>query len=99
MSYDDLTTARPAATTGYRRPSYVGAVRDRSQVVLVDLRNGERRVLNPAAATIWETLMATGSVSATVAELEEAFPDASGLADDVTGFVTGLAEQGLIEQA
>jgi hypothetical protein len=96
---DDLTATRPAVTSGYRRPSYVGAVRDHSQVILLDLRDGERRVLNPAAATIWETLMATGSVSATVTELEAAFPDASGLADDVAAFVTGLEEQGLVEQA
>jgi hypothetical protein len=87
-----------APEDGYRRPDHVGACPDGDQVVLLDLRDGERHVLNPPAAAIWEALMATGSLAAAVAELAEAFPEASGVAGDTARFVTSLESQGLLER-
>jgi Coenzyme PQQ synthesis protein D (PqqD) len=94
-----IARGAPAPDDGYRRPDHVGVCRDKEQVVLLDLRDGERHVLSPSATAIWMSLMATGSVGATVAELEQAYPDAPGLPGDVAGFVSGLESQGLVERA
>ena len=91
--------AEPGETVGgYRRPAHVGVAHDGDQIVLLDLRDGERRVLSPTAAAIWDTLMAAGSLEATVAWLEDEFPDASGLLEDTERFVAGLEAQGLLER-
>jgi hypothetical protein len=101
---DDATATVPAATsppvtTGYRRADHVAACHDRDQVVLLDLHNGIRQVLSPTAAAIWDALLATGSLPAAIAELEEEFPDAPGLAEDTVRFVAELEEQGFVERA
>ncbi len=83
----------------YRRPRHVGAAHDEDQLVLLDLRDGTRHVLSPTASAIWEALMSRGSLPAAVAELEEAFPDAPGLAQDTATFVASLEAQGLVERA
>jgi hypothetical protein len=42
-------------------------------------------------------VMATDSLAAAVAELESAFPEAQGLAEDTARFVAELASKGLLE--
>jgi hypothetical protein len=86
------------ALGGYRRPAYVGIAHDGDQIVLLDLRDGERRVLSPTAAAIWDTLMGAGSLQTTVARLQDEFPDASGLLEDTERFVAGLEAEGLLER-
>ena len=83
----------------YRRPAYVGVCEDRDVLVLLDLRTGDRPVLTDTAAEVWRLLADTGSVAATVAELELDFPDATTLADDTADFVAELLAQGLLELA
>ena len=88
----------PAPVDGYRRPDHIAACPDREQIVLLDLRDGERHVLSPTASAIWQALTTTGSLSAAVTELERAFPGAPGLADDTERFVAALESQGLLER-
>ena len=83
----------------YRCPAYVGVCEDRDVLVLLDLRTGDRPVLTDTAAEVWRLLADTGSVTATVAELELDFPDAATLADDTADFVAELLAQGLLELA
>jgi hypothetical protein len=83
----------------YRRPAYVGVCEDRDLLVLLDLRTGDRPVLSDTAAEVWRLLADTGSVAATVAELEVDFPDAASLADDTADFVAELLAKGLLERA
>ena len=83
----------------YRRPAYVGVCEDGDLLVLLDLRTGDRPVLSDTAAEVWRLLADTGSVAATVAELELDFPDATSLADDTADFVAELLAKGLLERA
>ena len=82
----------------YRRPAHVGMSEDPDLLVLLDLRTGERPVLGSPAAEVYRLLIATGSVSTTVAELELAFPDTPSLAADTAAFVTEMESQGLVER-
>jgi hypothetical protein len=82
----------------YRRPDPVGVSEDPDVLVLLDLRTGERPVLGFPAAEVWRLLVSTGSVRATVAELELEFPDTPSLAADTAAFVTEMESQGLVER-
>ena len=82
----------------YRRPDHVGVSEDPDVLVLLDLRTGERPVLGSPAAEVWRLLVTTGSVRATVAELELDFPDTPSLAADTAAFVTEMESQGLVER-
>jgi Coenzyme PQQ synthesis protein D (PqqD) len=82
----------------YRRPGHVGVSEDPDVLVLLDLRTGERPVLGQPAAEVWRLLVSTGSVSATVAELELEFPDTPSLAADTAAFVSEMESQGLVER-
>ena len=82
----------------YRRPDHVGVSEDPDVLVLLDLRTGERPVLGSPAAEVWRLLVSTGSVRATVAELELEFPDTPSLAADTAAFVTQMESQGLVER-
>ena len=82
----------------YRRPDHVGVSEDPDVLVLLDLRTGERPVLGSPAAEVWRLLVSTGSVRATVAELELEFPDTPSLAADTAAFVTEMESQGLVER-
>ena len=82
----------------YRRPDHVGVSEDPDVLVLLDLRTGERPVLGFPAAEVWRLLVSTGSVRATVAELELEFPDTPSLAADTAAFVTEMESQGLVER-
>ena len=82
----------------YRRPDHVGVSEDPDVLVLLDLRTGERPVLGSPAAEVWRLLVTTGTVSATVAELELEFPDTPSLAADTAAFVTEMESQGLVER-
>ena len=82
----------------YRRPDHVGVSEDPDVLVLLDLRTGERPVLGSPAAEVWRLLVTTGSVRATVAELELEFPDTPSLAADTAAFVTEMESQGLVER-
>jgi hypothetical protein len=82
----------------YRRPDHVGVSEDPDVLVLLDLRTGERPVLGSSAAEVWRLLVTTGTVSATVAELELDFPDTPSLAADTAAFVTEMESQGLVER-
>lgn len=101
---DGLVTAgvtepgSPVPDDGFRRPDHVGVCKDGEQVILLDLRDGERHVLSASAAAIWEALMETGSLGSAVAGLEAAYPDAPELGGDVAAFVSGLETQGLVER-
>src|SRR4026209_2808116 len=63
----------------YRRPDHVGMSQDPDVLVLLDLTPGARPVLGSPAAEVWMLLVTTGTVSATVAELELDFPDTPSL--------------------
>ena len=82
----------------YRRPDHVGVSEDLDVLVLLDLRTGERPVLGSPAAEVWRLLVSTGSVRATVDELELEFPDTPSLAADTAAFVTEMESQGLVER-
>ena len=82
----------------YRRPDHVGVSEDPDVLVLLDLRTGERPVLGSPAAEVWRLLVTTGSVRATVAELELEFPDTPSLAADTAAFVSEMESQGLVER-
>jgi len=82
----------------YRRPDHIGVSEDPHVLVLLDLRTGERSVLGSPAAEVWQLLVTTGTVRATVAELELAFPDTPSLAADTAAFVTEMESQGLVER-
>ena len=82
----------------YRRPDHVGVSEDPDVLVLLDLRTGERPVLGFPASEVWRLLVTTGTVRATVAELELAFPDTPSLAADTTAFVSEMESQGLVER-
>ena len=82
----------------YRRPDHVGVSEDPDVLVLLDLRTGERPVLGSPAAEVWRLLVSTGSVRATVAELELDFPDTPSLAADTAAFVSEMESQGLVER-
>ena len=82
----------------YRRPDHVGVSEDPDVLVLLDLRTGRRPVLGFPASELWRLLVTTGTVRATVAELELAFPDTPSLAADAAAFVTELESQGLVER-
>jgi coenzyme PQQ synthesis protein D (PqqD) len=82
----------------YRRPDHVGVSEDNDVLVLLDLRTGERPVLGSPAAEVWRLLVSTGSVRATVGELELEFPDTPSLAADTAAFVTEMESQGLVER-
>ena len=82
----------------YRRPGHVGVSEDPDVLVLLDLRTGERPVLGEPAAEVWRLLVSTGSVRATVAELELEFPGTPSLAADTAAFVTEMESQGLVER-
>jgi hypothetical protein len=82
----------------YRRPDHVGVSEDNDVLVLLDLRTGERPVLGSPAAEVWRLLVSTGSVRATVDELELEFPDTPSLAADTAAFVTEMESQGLVER-
>ena len=82
----------------YRRPDHIGVSEDPHVLVLLDLRTGERPVLGSPAAEVWRLLVTTGSVRATVAELELDFPDAPSLAADTAAFVSEMESQGLVER-
>ena len=82
----------------YRRPDHVGVSEDLDVLVLLVLRTGERPVLGWPAAEVWRLLVSTGSVRATVAELELEFPDTPSLAADTAAFVTEMESQGLVER-
>ncbi len=82
----------------YRRPEHVGVSEDPDVLVLLDLRTGERPVLGFPASELWRLLMSTGSVRATVAELELEFPEAPSLAADTAAFVREMESQGLVER-
>ena len=82
----------------YRRPDHVGVSQDPDVLVLLDLRTGERPVLGSPAAEVWRLLVTTGTVSATVAELELDFPDTPSLAADTAAFVSEMESQGLVER-
>ena len=82
----------------YRRPDHVGVSEDPDVLVLLDLRTGERSVLGSPAAEVWRLLVTTGTMSATVAELELEFPDTPSLAADTAAFVTDMESQGLVER-
>ena len=82
----------------YRRPDHVGVSEDPDVLVLLDLRTGERPVLGFPAAEVWRLLVSTGSVRATVDELELEFPDTPSLAADTAAFVNEMESQGLVER-
>jgi hypothetical protein len=82
----------------YRRPDHIGVTADPDAVVLLDLRTGQRPVLGPPAAEVWQLLVTTGSVRATIAELELDFPDTPSLAADTAAFVSEMESQGLVER-
>ena len=82
----------------YRRPDHVGVSEDPDVLVLLDLRTGERPVLGSPAAEVWRLLVTTGTVRATVAELELEFPDTPSLAADTAAFVSEMESQGLVER-
>lgn len=82
----------------YRRPDHVGVSEDPDVLVLLDLRTGERPVLGSTAAEVWRLLVATGTVRATVAELELEFPGTPSLATDTAAFVSEMESQGLVER-
>ena len=82
----------------YRRPDHIGVSEDPHVLVLLDLRTGERSVLGSPAAEVWRLLVTTGTVGATVAELELAFPDTPSLAADTAAFVPEMESQGLVER-
>jgi hypothetical protein len=82
----------------YRRPDHVGMSEDPDVLALLDLRTGERLVLGSPAAEVWLLLVSTGSVRATVAELELEFPDTPSLAADVAAFVSEMESQGVVER-
>ena len=82
----------------YRRPDHVGVSEDPDVLVLLDLRTGDRPVLGSPAAEVWRLLVTTGTMSATVAELELEFPDTPSLAADTAAFVSELESQGLVER-
>jgi hypothetical protein len=82
----------------YRRPDHVGMSQDPDVLVLLDLATGARPVLGSPAAEVWMLLVTTGTVSATVAELELDFPDTPSLAADTAAFVSEMESQGLVER-
>jgi hypothetical protein len=82
----------------YRRPDHVGMSEDPDVLVLLDLTTGARPVLGSPAAEVWRLLVTTGTVSATVAELELDFPDTPSLAADTAAFVSEMESQGLVER-
>jgi hypothetical protein len=82
----------------YRRPDHVGVTEDPDVVVLLDLRTGQRPVLGPPAAEVWQLLVTTGSLRATLAELELDFPGTPSLAADTAAFVSEMESQGLVER-
>jgi hypothetical protein len=82
----------------YRRPDHVGMSQDPDVLVLLDLATGARPVLGSPAAEVWMLLVTTGTVSATVAELELDFPDTPSLAADTATFVSEMESQGLVER-
>ena len=82
----------------YRRPDHVGVSEDPDVLVLLDLTTGARPVLGSPAAEVWMLLVTTGTVSATVAELELEFPDTPSLAADTAAFVSEMESQGLVER-
>ncbi len=82
----------------YRRPDHVGVSEDPDVLVLLDLRTSERPVLGFPASEVWRLLVTTGTVRATVAELELAFPDTPSLAADTATFVSEMESQGLVER-
>jgi hypothetical protein len=82
----------------YRRPDHVGMSQDPDVLVLLDLTTGARPVLGSPAAEVWRLLVTTGTVSATVAELELDFPDTPSLAADTAAFVSEMESQGLVER-
>jgi hypothetical protein len=82
----------------YRRPDHIGMSEDPDVLVLLDLRTGERPVLGFPAAEVWRLLVTTGSLRATVAELELQFPGAPSLAADTAAFVSEMESQGLIDR-
>jgi len=82
----------------YRRPDHVGVSEDPDVLVLLDLRTGERPVLGFPASELWRLLVTTGTVRATLAELEREFPDTPSLAADTAAFVSEMESQGLVER-
>jgi hypothetical protein len=82
----------------YRRPAHVGMIQDPDVLVLLDLTTGARPVLGSPAAEVWSLLVTTGTVSATVAELELDFPDTPSIAADTAAFVSEMESQGLVER-
>jgi hypothetical protein len=82
----------------YRRPDHVGMSQDQDVLVLLDLTTGARLVMGSPAAEVWRLLVTTGTVSATVTELELDFPDTPSLAADTAAFVSEMESQGLVER-
>ena len=82
----------------YRKPDHLGACEDADQVALIDLRDARQHALSASGAQIWLAVIATGSLEETIAELQDAYPGESGLADHAAHFVDELVASGLLER-
>lgn len=81
-----------------QRPDYVGWCEDGDGVVLVDLRTGERHVLDPVGARTWELLIRLGSVAAAIAHLASTYHDTPRLRGELSQFAAELVARGLLQQ-
>ncbi len=85
----------PSSDQRYRRPDHVGACVDGGRVVLIDLRTGERHVLEAGGSAIWELVTCGHTSSSAAAELDRVHPG-SGAAHEAIRLVEQLVELGLL---
>ncbi len=92
-----LVITDPVPPTGFRRPPYVGYVLDGDQALLVDLRDGRRRGLNPTGTAVWRLICQHGDPVTVLRLLRAEFPDAPAtLETEVTTLLEQLSTAGLL---
>jgi Coenzyme PQQ synthesis protein D (PqqD) len=80
----------------YFRPETVAYSRDGDNVLLADLVTGRRTLLSTTAARIWDCVLSLSSLDSVVSHLQEAYPGATAVRQDVEHLLDQLVAEGFL---